>query len=203
MVDLRPLSFETDLRAAAALAAAQHAALRARRPFLPARDAARFLPKIGWVAERGPVLGLWEGSELAAFLGGFRLDDYRNEGPAALAPDWCHGVAAGVDARAAIRTLYRELAPRWLALAGRIQAICVYDGEDAVLEGLGLTGFGRFVMDAAAPVHDLSMSLRDEGAKSGCAVRRARPQDAGVLAELSSSPRTSRPRQSSCRTLAA
>ena len=182
MTDIRPLHGEANLRAAAELAAAQHEALRARRPFLPARGAAHFLPRIGWVADRGPVLGLWTGSALAAFLGGFPLDDYRNEGPATLAPDWCHGIAPGVEPRAAIRVLYREIAPRWTALAGRIHAICVYDGEDGVLEGLGLSGFGRFLMDAARPVSDLLPSAGAPAGDGGIRVRRAGPQDAEVLA---------------------
>lgn len=185
MPELRPLRSTADLHAAAYLAALQHAALRARRPFLPARDAAHFLPKIGWVADRGPVLGLWEGAELAAFLGGFPLEDYRNEGPATLAPDWCHGIAPGVDACAAIRALYREIAPLWLAQAGRIQAVCLYDGEDGALEGLGLTGFGRFLMDAARPTRELLQGCPDGRARPGCAVRRARSEDAEVLAALS------------------
>jgi ribosomal protein S18 acetylase RimI-like enzyme len=182
--DLRLLSSEADHRAAAALAAGAHAALRARRPFLPARESLHFLPRIAWVAERGPVLGAWEGGELAAFLGGFRLDNYRNEGPGTLAPDWCHGVAAGVEEVAAIRELYRELAPRWLRLAGRIHAICTYDGEEGVHRALELTGFGRFVLDAARPARELRELLGTPRTAAAFSVRRAGPQDAEALARL-------------------
>jgi GNAT superfamily N-acetyltransferase len=180
-------------RAAAELAAAEHARLRAALGFMPGRDGSSFTPRIEWMTRNGVVLGLYEGASLLAFLGGFILEDYRNLGKGAFCPDWCHGAAPIARAFEAYRALYRELAPRFIEMGTRVHAACAYSTDAAACEALSLTGFGRIVMDAARPTAELASELAGarpvgpEGSAAslgGYVVRAALPADAAALAGL-------------------
>jgi ribosomal protein S18 acetylase RimI-like enzyme len=186
---------------AADLAAAERAMLGKNLPWLPPRDASDYLPKLEWMAREGELLGLREDGKLVAFLGGFILDDFRNAGPGAYSPDWCHGAmpetpkentVSSTSAIHAYRLLYRELAAHWVDRGIRIHAVSAYSTDSAALEALSLTGFGRIVMDAAAEATGLSRELAHSSSARGrrsapseaIAVRRATPADAAELAVL-------------------
>lgn len=180
---IRRLRGPRDLEAASRLAAAGHARLREALPFLPARESGHFLPKLEWMAREGMILGLWDGTGLRAFLGGFILENFRNAGRGAFCPDWCHGAEPGVPAFEAYRALYRELAPRWKAQGAHIHAAALYATEDEAMRAFSMTGFGRVVMDAARPAADLLAELAPEGGAEYL-VRRAGEADAPALAGL-------------------
>ena len=132
-----------------------------------------------------------EGGALAAFLGGFILEDFRNAGKGAFCPDWCHG-AAGTRASLSYRHLYRELADRWVERGARIHAAAAYDGDAAAMEAFSLTGFGCIVLDAAVDAAELAAGLSSDTttnpvprpAGDGIAIRRAGVEDAAGLYEL-------------------
>lgn len=184
-MDIGTLTGEEELRGAARIAALAHARLRAALPFLPARDAEHFFWKVKWMAERGVVLGLRRNGGLAAFMGGFPLDDFRNAGPGCYSPDWGSGAADAASAPADYRALYREIAPEWIRMGARIHALSLYSSEAGALETLSLTGFGRIVMDAARPAGDIAAPSADGADPGATAFRRAEPKDADALAGLS------------------
>jgi GNAT superfamily N-acetyltransferase len=191
---IREIGRGPDCEAAAALASAGHAALRAELPFLPGRDGGAFRGRIEWIIDNGRVLGLFEGELLVAFLGGFVIEDFRNAGPGAFCPDWCHGAAEGARAFDAYRSLYRELAPGWRTQGASLHAAGAYATDDPALAALAATGFGRIVLDAAQEARTLAEGLaRDSagarggepsGADRGAATRRATEADAASLAAL-------------------
>ncbi len=172
---------EEGLRATAELAAARHPGLKASLPFLPARDSSYFLPKLRWVAERGKLLGLREGSRLVAYSGSFGIPGFRNVGAAGYSPEWCHGRVDDLDAYRAYSALYREQLAHWHGLGARVHAVSVYASEPAAETALALLGFGRIVMDAANPA---SVLPEPGGAPDGLKIRRAHPGDGGRLCSL-------------------
>jgi GNAT superfamily N-acetyltransferase len=187
-MDIKIIESVGEIAAAAALAAAEHDRMRAALPFMPGRGAADLAPRIEWMTRNGEVLGLFDGADLRAFLGGFIIEEYRNLGKGAFCPDWCHGSALGERAFHAYRALYRELAPRWIARGAPIHSVAAYSTDAAALEALSLSGFGRIVMDAARPTEELALELAREAAESrgGAEVplRAALPSDAAALAAL-------------------
>lgn len=183
-MEFLPIHSDDDIAAAARLAAANHAGLRAALPFLPERGAAHYIPKLTWIRDKGGLLALKDGGAMRAFLGGFVIQDFRNAGRGAYSPDWCHGCAEGLDAFRAYRDLYRSLAPSFIEDGAGIHAFSLYAHEGAALEALSMTGFGRIVMDAARPTGDLIRDLGDARRSDGFAVRRAGESDAAALAAL-------------------
>lgn len=190
---IRKLEAGSDMVAASVLAMSEHERLRRELPFLPERSPESFRGRIEWVLREGAVLGLFEGENparrvLAAFLGGFVIEDYRNLGPGAFCPDWCHGAADPAIAFRAYRELYRVLAPAWRREGVSIHAACAYATDLQAIEAFGLTGFGRIMMDAGRPTKDIASSLAGLGsaakAPNGITIRRAVPFDAPALARL-------------------
>jgi GNAT superfamily N-acetyltransferase len=180
------LETDQNIRAATALSASAHERLLRSLPFLPARPESYFFPKLAWMRDNGKVMGLFEGERLAAFMGGFIIDDFRNAGPGAFCPDWSHGAAAAVDASRAYVGLYRALAPLWIAEGARLHALSLYSSEPHALEALSLTGFGRIVMDAARPTKEIAAALdaRPSPIHADVGIRVAGKADAPALAEL-------------------
>jgi ribosomal protein S18 acetylase RimI-like enzyme len=186
---IRRIDDEVLLGEAAELAAQGHARLRSSLPFLPPRAAGDFAPRIGWISREGAVLGLYRGGRLEAFMGGFIIEDFRNAGPGAYCPDWCHGCRADAEDESrfdAYRALYRELGPIWRERGASIHAVSAYATDSAALEALSMTGFGRIVLDAARPAAELSPPAASHAADPAprSAIRRALPSDAAALAEL-------------------
>lgn len=179
--------------AASILAKLEHDRLRAELPFLPERSAGDFRGRIEWMLREGIVLGSFEGDEpsklvLAAFLGGFVIGDFRNLGPGAFCPDWCHGAADPALAFRAYRELYRALAPAWRLEGASIHAACAYATDREAIDAFSLTGFGRIMMDACSPTSRVASSLARLGSRAkapkGLRIRRALISDAPSLAEL-------------------
>ncbi len=140
-----------DVEAAAEVVAASHARLVAQAPHLPRRAAEDYRGKLAWLVEHGIVLGRWRDGRLAAVLGGFRIEDFRHAGPGVFSPDWANAAADPATAFDDYRVLYRAIAPRWLEAGARLHALAVLACAKEAIEALSLTGFGRIVMDAAAP----------------------------------------------------
>jgi GNAT superfamily N-acetyltransferase len=65
-----------------------------------------------------------------------------------------------------------------------LHSIMVYASEAGALEALSLTGFGRIVMDAAAPAADLAALTEGGASAAGIMFRRAEEPDAEDLARL-------------------
>lgn len=182
--EIRPLAGAADTAAAAAIAAACHGRLRVTAPFLPARAADDYVGKVRWLAENGVALGLWRGGRLAAFMGGLLVDDFRNAGPGCYAPEWAHGAGDPASSFDDYRALYREIAPRWIEGGARIHALSLFASEAPAGEALSLTGFGRIVLDAAAPTTEVAQRSGARGPVRGASVRRAVEGDAEALAVM-------------------
>jgi GNAT superfamily N-acetyltransferase len=183
--EITRLGAQDEIEAAARLSAANHARLLANRPFLRERGSGHYLPKLRWMAENGELFGLWREGRLSAFLGAFRLDDYRNEGPGCFSPDWCHGNDGSPYAFSDYRSLYRHAARIWQDSGLSIHCIALHPSEPEAMEALSLTGFGRIVMDAAVPSSELAASLPPRESPRGISLRRAGPEDARALAAMS------------------
>jgi GNAT superfamily N-acetyltransferase len=190
---IRKLEAGDDMVAASILAKLEHDRLRAQLPFLPERGAGDFRGRIEWMLREGIVLGSFESDNpskgsLAAFLGGFVIEDFRNLGPGAFCPDWCHGAADPALAFRAYRELYRALAPAWRLEGASIHAACAYATDREAIDAFGLTGFGRIMMDACSPTSRVVSSLARLGSRAktpnGLRIRRALISDAPSLAEL-------------------
>lgn len=181
---MRYAQFSTpdDLVTAARLAHRTHEQLRSRLPFLPARSPADFAPRIEWMTRHGIVLGRFAGTELTSFLGAFPIDRFRNAGKGSFGPDWCHGQIASEEPGTTCRELYRELAPRLMAMDCRIHAFAFHATEKQAIDALRLTGFGHIVLDAARPTGELLAALPE--ATPEVEIHRAEPGDAETLAGL-------------------
>ncbi len=182
--DIRPLGGDEEVTAAAAIVAEAHRRLLTTAPFLPARSTEDYVGKVRWLTDHGTVLGLWRDGRLSAFLGGFLLDDFRNAGPAFFSPDWAHGAADPAASFADHRSLYRAIAPRWLEAGARIHALGAAASDAPALEALSLCGFGRIMVDAAAPTSEVAARVAGHPAPAGLSIRRAAAHDAEALAAM-------------------
>jgi len=182
------LTREDDIHEAAELSCSEYTALRESMPFLPARSTSDFYPRLQWISENGYLLALNDGSRMTAFLGWFPIDNFRNAGPGAFSPDWAHGISDRSQAFRNMRILYREAAARHVEKNIRLHAAAVYATQIPEFEALGLTGFGRIVMDAARPVDDLSRDVNLACTRSfnsgDITLRRAGPEDGEILSNL-------------------
>ena len=188
-----------DVAAAAEVAALCHARLVAQAPHLPRRVAEDYQGKLAWLVEHGIVLGLWRDGQLAAFLGGFRIENFRHAGPGVFSPDWANGAADPAAAFDDHRALYRAIAPLWLDADARLHAVAVLASAAESIEALSLTGFGRIVLDAAAPTSDVvartgagatagvataGSATDDDSTAAGVTTRRATGDDAEAIAAM-------------------
>lgn len=184
ITETRPVRTDAEVELCAQIALASHSGLQARYPWLPERSAEDFATRIGWVVREGWVLGAFAGHELAGYMGAFSLEDYRCLGPASLTPDWCLGVAAGVDAVAVTRDLVCAALATIHDASRRIHAVGVPAHRDDIREQLELTGYGRIVIDAARPTSELRTCLEAVPPLTGVSIRRAGPADAPALAGM-------------------
>ena len=201
------INSDADIRVAAALAFAEHSRLVAQLPFLPTRDLADYESRLCWMVREGSVYALADGGPMAAFLGAFTVEDFRNEGPGAYSPDWCLGFAEGSAAQGATRTtgvtgsapatqVTRALLRAFLADAEcsglSIHGASVFASRPEVREAFSLSGYGGIVLDAARPAEELLRSLAARGGVSlegdtrvpVAAIRRATVADADALSAL-------------------
>lgn len=183
-MDIKIIEKEEDIGAAAVIAMHRHERLRKEFPFLPARTAGEYGGKIRWMKENGVVLGSWKSGRLAAFMGGFLLEDFRNAGPGCYSPEWSSGAEDSASSFDDYRTLYREIAPLWIERGARIHALSVFASEAVAIEALSLTGFGRIVMDAAAPTSEVAKKASATSHTEGTRFRRAVREDAVTLAGM-------------------
>ena len=179
---LRKVTSPSETASAAKLSTLSHERLRSLFPFLPARSEDDFVPRIEWVRRKGVIIGLFEAGELKAYLGAFPIDNFRNAGPGSFGPDWCHGAAPGKDLARTYRRLYREIALRLISLSCRIHSFAFYASESEIVNAMGLTGFGRIVMDAARSTADLLAELQTGPAD--VEISRASPKDTPELSRL-------------------
>ena len=173
-----------DVAAAAEVVAVCHARLADRAPYLPRRTAEDYRGKLAWLTEHGVVLGRWRDGRLAAILGGFRIDDFRHAGPGCFSPDWANGAAEPASAFDDYRVLYRAIAPRWVDAGARLHAMAVLASAEEAIEALSLTGFGRIVVDAAAPTAEAAARTGAGTTADDVTVRRATGDDAEAIAAM-------------------
>lgn len=193
-MEYRLIENDTQIAAAAALSKRAHDRLATDLPFLPPRAPADFAFRIGRAASNGMVMGAFTRDEtLAGFLGGFGVEDFRNLGRGFYAPDFCHGFAGGTDGPELLTALYRSLAPELLKRDIRVHAAGCYASEPELASALVDVGFGRIVMDAAAPTTELRSNLgstdtaRGVTSTNGIRIRRAGEADAATLERLNAS----------------
>jgi GNAT superfamily N-acetyltransferase len=185
-MELKRIEDKGALAEAAEISARAHRLLRQSHPWLPERAAGQFRPRLEWILDHGVHMGLYRDGELAAFLGGFVIEDFRNAGPGAFSPDWCHGVRPDEDGYKAYRLLYRGIAEGWARDEVRIHAAGVYATDEALSAALLDTGFGRITMDAAQPTAKLLAEPEDPASLlAGTSIRRATIADAAALGALS------------------
>lgn len=173
-----------DVEEAAEVVAACHARLVARAPHLPPRTAEDYRGKLAWLVEHGAVHGRWHDGRLTAFLGGFRIEDFRHAGPGVFSPDWANGAVDPARAFDDYRELYRAIAPRWIEAGARLHALGVLASAEEAIAALSLTGFGRIVLDAAAPTADVAARTGAGSVADGVTTRRATADDAGAIAAM-------------------
>jgi GNAT superfamily N-acetyltransferase len=186
-VIIERISNDEDVIAAATLSHAEHARLFALNPWLPPRTRDDYEARIGWMVREGAVFALREGAEIRAFLGGFTLENFRNEGPGSLSPDWCMGFSDGIDSSRAARELIRAVLSHADGEGLTIHAAGVLDSRREVREAFFLSGYGAIVLDLAKATADLARDLESRGAcrwGSSVTVRRADSGDAERLASL-------------------
>jgi GNAT superfamily N-acetyltransferase len=186
---------------ASAIAADNHKSLRDRYPWMPEKRMDEFVPRVEWMTREGRVYGLEDEGSLRAFIGWFKIDDFRNLGAGALTPDWCAGVAISPGAaptRSAAQThgvgpsrgeVSRLLSPLVRRLMSDlknesipIHAIGITSTNEAFLEEFSMLSYGRIVLDAARNAADLLAAT--EARQTGYAIRAATRADAKMLAEL-------------------
>jgi len=189
---------------ASAIAFDDHSRLKGLYPWLPEKKIDEFRDRIGWMTREGSVYALIDDDAIRAFLGWFKIDDFRNLGPGALTPDWCFGVAGNAERgsswleRTSVCGLERGLDPREVSrlmsplvrrlisdikAAGLwIHAVGVPASGAAFLEEFSLLSYGRIVLDAARPADELLALPCAE--PEGFIVRAATEADASGLAEL-------------------
>lgn len=184
---------DKEILSAAKLAFAAHLALLDANPFLPARTLDDYAVRIGWMVREGTVFGAFEGESLVAFLGYFKIDNFRNAGPGGYSPDWCMGLAEGKEASWFFRQLMRSLLADADEAGLGIHAVSVYSSLGKVREEFSLTGYGGIVLDAARLVEDLAREMagcRQDGWRfaecmsAGTVIRPATVADASRLAAL-------------------
>lgn len=167
-----------------------HRRLRERRAFLPERRLEDFAHRIGRLIEAGVVRTAEDDGRLIGYLGMVVLDDFRNAGPGAYAPDWAVAVdhdPSSRDRRTLLRRLYRDVAMELVDRGLRLHALSIYACDQVLISAMEATGFGRIVADAAVSLEDLGRRLADAGtdAGDGVAVRLVRA-DAAHAADLES-----------------
>ena len=190
-VTVRPFE-HGDLDVAAALVAENHRRDRERHPVL-----AEGLADVG---EARGMLATWldnertdgvvavDGETLAGFAIGERMagaspDNYMGQlsTPRAVrvgARD--QAVAAGYDANAVCRLLYRELAERWVAAGYFHHSVHLIEGDERLQEAWFNLGFGRHVSIAVREGTEPVAGAHADGVE----VREAGSEDVGVLLEL-------------------
>lgn len=161
-----------------------HKKLRRELSFLPERRIEDFIPRIEYMVREGEVIGLEKDGELYAFSGYFIIENFRNAGPGAFTPDWCHGILAGKDMTSVYRFLQRETLERIFTRGVRLHCCSAYACDSGILELYNLCAYGRIVMDGAVPVAELEQSLHAVPIPSGYEIREAGVRDAAVLAGL-------------------
>lgn len=184
-MDVAQINDEQGIRMAAEIALAAHERLRVDRPWLSARALDEFVPRLEWMAKEGALYGLTSARGMAAFLGWFALDDYRNLGPGALTPDWSVGIAPAYRQDSASRLmapLVRRLLTDVFTAGLRVHAIGAPASSLEILDELSLLGWGRIVLDAARPARELL--AHESGHCADASIRRAVPGDALSLSLL-------------------
>jgi GNAT superfamily N-acetyltransferase len=176
---------ESTAEDAGALAFEHHRSLRGQHPWLPEKSAEAFFPRIHWMVQNGKVHSLWEGKALAAFLGWFPIDDFRNEGLGAYSPDWCVGAADAPNAGLRLRILIRQVLGELKRKGIGLHAASVHANLEDFRLAFDLSGYGRIVMDAGRPANELLKAMEARGpANTGLRIRRADASDAAALAAL-------------------
>ncbi len=184
-MDVVLINEEQGIRQAVEIALAAHERLREERPWLPARSLADFSPRLEWMAKEGALYGLTRARGLAAFLGWFTLDDFRNLGPGALTPDWSIGIAPAYRRENASRfmaPLVRRLLTDVCAAGLRVHGIGVPASSPELMDEFSLLGWGRIVLDAARPTRELLTYTPRQCVEAS--IRRAVPGDAAELSLL-------------------
>lgn len=171
-----------------AIALARHRVLRESHPCLPRRSASDFAARLGWMLEHGRVLALCEGEDVLAYWASFRIDNFRNLGPGEYCPDWANGARVDLDVTTRIRCyrlLYREMAARAVSQGTPVHAISVYAHDEAAMEALSLSGFGRIVTDRVRTMADLqNMLSAATRQKSAVTIRLASGNDSAALCQF-------------------
>ena len=183
-MNIKQIKTKQDIARASEISLVMHNGLRKSLPFLPERKAEDFFPRIEYMVGEGEVFGLEKDGDLYAFTGYFVIEDFRNAGPGAYTPDWCHGIMPGNDRTRVYRFLQREILERVYNRNVRLHCCSVYASDPDIIELHNLCGYGRIVMDAAVPIAELEKSLHGISA-SVYEIREAVGADAAALAGLS------------------
>jgi GNAT superfamily N-acetyltransferase len=176
-LEIRPLA-ETFLEDAAALASSRYTALRERVPFLPARyaEAGVLLPLLQNIAGAGPGVAALRDGQLAGFLSAWPLASFRGK-RSVFSPEWANA-AAQAESRRIYEVMYTQLSAAWVAGGYGTHLISLLANDAQALAGWHWLGFGMIAADA---VRRLEAAL---GAAAGVDVRRAGPQDVGLVIAL-------------------
>jgi GNAT superfamily N-acetyltransferase len=171
-----PLTQEL-LERAADLFVADYERARSVQPLLPVchADKAEILGKLTGLSGREEGVAVMDGGRLLGYGIGFGGDEWHGW-PAVFMPEWGHSTVPE-DRPAIYRVLYTALSRQW-AGNGRLCHLVCMPSAGAALDEWQWMGFGLQCVDA---LRDLNPAA---GKPAACAVRRAGPQDAAVVAEL-------------------
>lgn len=176
------MPFHTDhLESAAELFVPRFQSLRREVSILPGtlEDPQVVASRLGDLMGYSPGLAAVEDGRLLGYMGWWNVDDFRSTGRrAAYTPVWAHG--AVTDGHAAVyRALYCAAAERWAEAGLKTMAFSLLANDKAAEQFFFWNCFGLSVIDAIRPITPLDLPVR-----SGISVRRARIEDAPVVAEL-------------------
>jgi len=111
-VNIIRISDAADIAQVSAIAFENYLRLRNRYRWMPQKKIEDLIPRIEWMTREGHVYGLEDECAIRAFIGWFKIDNYRNLGPGAFTPDWCSGIAGthtGQNASRFVSPLIRAL----------------------------------------------------------------------------------------------
>jgi len=183
-VDLAPFT-HSHVPAAAALATERYCVLRRSLPVLPAEheDPGGFQGKLAPIAAAGSGFAAFTGNRFAGFLAGIRIPSFMGSGPGWYVPEWAHGVR-GEDRGAILGRLYQAIAAAWVADGCINHAITLLAGEAVERDTFFQLGFGMCTVDAVRGIDSVAGPLESDD-PDAIVIRKAMPEDAAALAELS------------------
>lgn len=133
--------------AAAEIAAANHALERGHVPSLPSRKAEHYIPLFERIYAKGPgVAAVNIQGKLEGYILGAKIPNFRGTQNGVHVPEWANA-ALGENRYDLLRSLYTEIAAKWVANGCFTHAVSLYAHDEVALETWYRTAFGMICGD--------------------------------------------------------